>query len=81
MAHKKAGHKKNNFEARRKAVEYYLLYEELVKTYGHLWNSSGFAWNLQTHQSVGDWTTGFELKVLNQRVTDCNCMCIQKWIL
>eukprot|EP00438_Fugacium_kawagutii_P006636 Skav235735 [mRNA] locus=scaffold1686:133569:139547:- [translate_table: standard] len=36
-----------------KAREYYLLYEELKANYGHLWNSSGFAWNLKTHQSAG----------------------------
>ncbi|CAL1165889.1 unnamed protein product [Cladocopium goreaui] len=37
----------------RKAREYYLLYEELVASYGHMWNMSGFSWNLKTHQSAG----------------------------
>ena len=37
----------------RKSKEIYLLYEELKSKYGHLWNASGFTWNLQTHQSVG----------------------------
>ncbi|CAE7661740.1 GUT1 [Symbiodinium pilosum] len=35
-----------------KAKEYFLMYEELRQRYGHLWNASGFAWNLQTHQSA-----------------------------
>eukprot|EP00434_Breviolum_minutum_P036114 symbB.v1.2.031986.t1/scaffold3776.1/size50502/1 len=37
----------------RKSKEIYLLYEELKSKYGHLWNASGFTWNLQTHQSAG----------------------------
>ncbi|CAJ1376838.1 unnamed protein product [Effrenium voratum] len=35
------------------AKEYFLLFEQLQRKYGHLWNAGGFAWNLQTHQSAG----------------------------
>eukprot|EP00933_Yihiella_yeosuensis_P015901 TRINITY_DN13730_c0_g1_i3.p1 TRINITY_DN13730_c0_g1~~TRINITY_DN13730_c0_g1_i3.p1 ORF type:complete len:538 (-),score=61.42 TRINITY_DN13730_c0_g1_i3:194-1807(-) len=34
------------------AKKHYLLYEQLVKDYRHLWNASGFSWNLDTHQSA-----------------------------
>ncbi|CAK9008449.1 Probable glucuronoxylan glucuronosyltransferase F8H (FRA8 homolog) (Protein FRAGILE FIBER 8 homolog) [Durusdinium trenchii] len=37
----------------RRAKEYYILYEELLRSYGHLWNASGFKWSLKTHQSAG----------------------------
>ncbi|CAL1165881.1 unnamed protein product, partial [Cladocopium goreaui] len=37
----------------RKARQYYLLYRELLGKFGHLRNSSGFTWNLHTHQSAG----------------------------
>ena len=36
----------------RQAREYYLLFEELRKSYGHLAKVDGFNWHLKTHQSA-----------------------------
>lgn len=34
------------------AHHYYMLYAQLVRDYGHLRNSAGFSWSLESHQSA-----------------------------
>ncbi|CAE8593604.1 unnamed protein product, partial [Polarella glacialis] len=34
------------------AKEHFIFYDQLVRQYGHLWNASGFKWNLDSHQSA-----------------------------